>query len=72
MIRPTDPAFETARLVDNGAIDRHPALIVQARDTADVIAAVEYARSSGLPLAVRSGERGRSLHRRRGPRARPA
>jgi FAD/FMN-containing dehydrogenase len=35
--------------------DRHPALIVQAANATDVIAAVYYARTNGLELAVRSG-----------------
>ncbi len=55
LIRPTDPDYESARLVDNAAIDHHPALIARARDASDVVYAVEFARSSALPLAVRSG-----------------
>ncbi|MFN8556602.1 MAG: FAD-dependent oxidoreductase [Dehalococcoidia bacterium] len=39
-----------------------PALIVRAQDEVDVIAAVEYARDTGAPLAVRSGVRGFAGH----------
>jgi len=55
LIRPADSDYEAARLVDNAAIDGRPALIARARDAADVVAAIEFARASGLPLAVRSG-----------------
>jgi FAD binding domain len=36
-------------------IDRRPALIARPAGTADVIAAVNYARDEGLPIAVRCG-----------------
>src|SRR4029077_1542415 len=39
----------------NAAHDRRPALIIRCGGTADVIRAVEFARSEGLQLAVRSG-----------------
>jgi FAD/FMN-containing dehydrogenase len=50
-----DPRFEEARRVWNGMIDRTPALIARCRDTADVRAAIGYAREMGLPLSVRCG-----------------
>lgn len=55
LIWPTDREFETARLVENAAFDAHPALIAKARHAGDVAAVVEYARSTGHSLAVRSG-----------------
>lgn len=54
-IRPQDPDFDTARAVYNGGIDRRPALIVRPTGAADVMDAVNYARTAQLPLAVRCG-----------------
>jgi FAD/FMN-containing dehydrogenase len=51
----THPEYELARAVFNGAIDRRPDVIVRPLDAADVAAAVDFARSSGLPLSVRGG-----------------
>src|SRR5579884_2756697 len=50
-----DEAYETARRVYNGAIERHPAIIALCVDAADAIAAVGFARERGMPLAVRGG-----------------
>ena len=55
VIEPTHNAYESARFVWNGMIDRRPALIVQCAGVADVIATVNYARDHGLPLAIRGG-----------------
>jgi FAD/FMN-containing dehydrogenase len=55
LIRPGDPAYDEARSIWNGAHDRNPALIVRCRGVADVLKAVEFARSEGLPIAVRGG-----------------
>ena len=55
VIRPGDNDYDEARAVWNAAHDKHPALIVRCAGTADVIKAVEFARSQGLPLAVRGG-----------------
>src|SRR4051812_13012662 len=55
VIRPGDPGYEQARAVWNGAIDRRPALIVRAAGVADVLRAVEFARSEQLVVAVRGG-----------------
>jgi FAD/FMN-containing dehydrogenase len=55
LIRPDDPDYDEARAIWNGAHDRRPALIVRCRGTADVLRTVEFARSEGLPLAVRGG-----------------
>ncbi len=56
VLRAGDDGYEQACLVWNGAFDeRRPAAIVRASGAADVIAAVGFARSNGLPLAVRGG-----------------
>ncbi len=52
---PGDPGYDQARQVWNGMIDKRPAAIVEAAGVADVMATVEFARVSGLPLAVRGG-----------------
>ena len=61
VIRPGDSDYDEARAVWNAAHDKHPALIVRCSGTADVIKAVEFARSQGL--AAR-GTRRRAQHRR--------
>jgi FAD/FMN-containing dehydrogenase len=55
VIRPGDSDYDEARAVWNASHDKHPALIVRCKGTADVIKVVEFARSQGLPLAVRGG-----------------
>ena len=51
-----EPGYSEAAPIWNGAHDRSaPALIVRSAGAADVIAAVGFARSHGLPLAVRGG-----------------
>ena len=55
IIEPADPAYDTARKVYNGMIDKRPKLIVRAVDVADVMAAVGYGRENGLLTAIRGG-----------------
>ena len=55
VIGPDDAAYDEARKVYNGMIDRHPRLIVRCKDVADVISAVNFAREHQLLLAVRGG-----------------
>jgi FAD/FMN-containing dehydrogenase len=50
-----DPDYQSARQIWNHAIDRHPAIIVRCTGTADAVAAVRFARSEGLPIAIRGG-----------------
>ncbi len=55
LILPGDEAYETARKVYNGMIDKRPALIAQCVDVADVMSAVNFAREHQLLVAVRGG-----------------
>jgi len=50
-----DAAYEIARRIWNGAIDRHPAVVVRCADANDVRRAVEFGRQSHLDIAVRGG-----------------
>ena len=47
--------YDSARAVWNGAVDRRPRLIARCGATADVAAAVRYARDQDLEIAVRGG-----------------
>jgi FAD/FMN-containing dehydrogenase len=55
IIRPGDPAFDQARRVWNGAIDKVPALIARCATADEVVAAVKFARAHDLLVAVRGG-----------------
>src|SRR3954470_22987065 len=55
LVRTTDSDYDQARAIWNGAHDRYPALIVRAAGVADVMRALEFARSEELTVAVRSG-----------------
>ncbi len=55
VITSVDPGYEEARGVFNAMIDRRPEVVVRPLDVADVAAAVNHARESGLDLAVRGG-----------------
>jgi FAD/FMN-containing dehydrogenase len=55
LVSPGDEAYDDARGLFNGMIDKRPALIARCANVADVIAAVNHARDEGLPLAVRGG-----------------
>ncbi len=55
LIGPDDPGYDEARQIYNAMIDKRPSLIVRAADVADVIAVVNFARETGVPLAVRCG-----------------
>jgi FAD/FMN-containing dehydrogenase len=49
------PEYDSARAQYNAYIDKRPQLIVRCADAADVIAAIGFARQTGLDLAVRGG-----------------
>jgi FAD/FMN-containing dehydrogenase len=55
VISPEDAGYDAARRVYNAMIDRRPRVIVRARDAADVIATVVFARDHALDLSVRGG-----------------
>ncbi len=55
VIRPGDPDYDQARAVWNASHDKRPAVIIRCAGTADVMKAVEFARSQGLICAVRGG-----------------
>lgn len=55
VVMPGDGNYDQARKVWNGMIDRRPGAIVYCAGSEDVIAAVNFARSRSLLVAVRSG-----------------
>ncbi len=55
LITPEDPAYDQARAVYNGMIDKHPGAIARCADTADVVTCVRFARQHGVEIAVRGG-----------------
>jgi FAD/FMN-containing dehydrogenase len=55
VIDPSDNRYEEARRVHNGLIDKRPALVVRCRGTADIVAAVAFAREARLEISVRGG-----------------
>ena len=55
LLCPDDDGYDRARRIWNGMVDRHPAMIVQCAGVADVISAVNFARSTSLLIAVRGG-----------------
>jgi len=55
LVQPGDATYDEVRAVWNGMFDRRPAAIARCSGTADVIAAVSFARDNGLSVAVRGG-----------------
>ena len=55
VLEPGDEDYETARQIWNGDIQRRPAVIARCTGTADVLAAVRFARERELPVAIRGG-----------------
>jgi FAD/FMN-containing dehydrogenase len=55
LVTPGDPDYEDARHIWNHMIDKRPAAIVRAASVDDVVRAVSFAGSEGLPVAVRCG-----------------
>ena len=55
VIGPDNHDYHDARAVWNGIVDRRPRLIARCGGTADVAAAVRFARDRDLEIAVRGG-----------------
>src|SRR6476619_3006232 len=55
VIMPGDSVYDECRQVFNVMHDKRPAVIARCASTADVVAAVTFARQNGLVVAVRSG-----------------
>jgi FAD/FMN-containing dehydrogenase len=55
LLGPGDPAYDEARRVHNGLIDKRPALIARCHGVADVVDAVGIAQNLHLETAVRGG-----------------
>src|SRR6266566_3908810 len=55
VITPSDPDYDEARSVWNGAINRHPAVIARCSSPDDVAAAIRFARDHKLEVSVRGG-----------------
>ena len=51
----SDEAYDEARSVHNGMIDKRPAVVVRAANAGDVMTVVNYARDNGHLLSVRGG-----------------
>jgi len=56
LLRPADPAYEEARKVHNGLIDKRPAIVARCRGVGDIVDAISVAREHNLDVAaVRGG-----------------
>lgn len=53
--QPSEAAFDDARRVWNGLIDRRPIAVVRAGAVGDIAPTIRLARDLGLPLAIRGG-----------------
>lgn len=58
VLQPGDAAYDEARAIWNGMVDRRPGLIVRCAEAADVVSAVSFARDNDLLLSVRGGGHG--------------
>ena len=55
LLLPSDMAWDDARRVHNGLVDKRPAVVAQCAGSADIARAVRFAREHGLEIAVRGG-----------------
>ena len=55
VLTPADDAYGAARLTFNALVDRRPAAIVRCKQADDIVAALDFARETGLTVAVRGG-----------------
>jgi FAD/FMN-containing dehydrogenase len=56
VLRSGDSGYDDARRIWNGMIDRRPDLIARCADAADVVAAVDFARTANVVVSVRGGD----------------
>ena len=62
LLRPGDAGYDDSRTIFNAMIDRHPALIAQPANSADVAAAVKFAVEQKLLVSVKGGGHAASGH----------
>jgi FAD/FMN-containing dehydrogenase len=55
VIAPDDAGYDEIRRVHNGLIDKRPAAIARCLNSADIVAAIEFANDEGLEISVRGG-----------------
>ncbi len=55
VLEPGQAGYDEARRIHNGLIDKHPAVIARCLHTADVVAAVDFAKDERLEISVRGG-----------------
>lgn len=55
VVAPGDPAYDEARAVRNAMIDKRPSAVISCANAGDVMTTVDYARESGLDVAIRGG-----------------
>jgi FAD/FMN-containing dehydrogenase len=55
LFEPSDPGYNAARQIWNASIDKHPRLIARCSGVADIVAAVNFARTHHLLTAIRGG-----------------
>ena len=55
VVVPGDTGYDQGRRVWNSGIDRYPGAIAHCTSTADVVAAIGFARAGGLEVSVRGG-----------------
>jgi FAD/FMN-containing dehydrogenase len=55
LLQSSDAAYDGARRVHNGLVDKRPGLIARCRGLSDVVESVKFGRELGLEAAVRGG-----------------
>jgi FAD/FMN-containing dehydrogenase len=55
VVLPADAAYDPARQLWNGKVDKRPAALVRPADAQDVVHTVRWARARGFALSVRAG-----------------
>ena len=55
VFEPADDGYEDARRIWNASVDKHPRVIARFSGLADVMTAVNFARTNGLLTAIRGG-----------------